>query len=97
MLFVRLARAGADAGQRQRRAHQLQEAAAADRVEPLRGVLRKLAVQEFLELGRLGDRFEAAPVFAAARALELGAERLDVVRIAHERVTGGTSSSWCCP
>ena len=47
-------------------------------IEPLGGVLRELAVQEFLELGRFGDRLEAAPVLAAARALELGAERLDV-------------------
>ena len=76
--LVRLARAGAHAGQRQRGAHQLQEAAAADRIEPLRRVLRELAVEEFLELGRLGERFEAAPVLAAARAVEPRAERLDV-------------------
>ena len=58
---LRLHRAGGDAGQRHRRAHQLQEAAAADRVEPLRRVARELAVQVVLELGRLGDFFEAAP------------------------------------
>ena len=81
MVFVRLAGAGADAGQRQRRAHQLQEAAAADRVEPLRGVLRELAMQEFLEFGRLRHRFEAAPVLPAAGAFELRAKRLDVVRL----------------
>ena len=77
-LLGRLARARADAGKRQRRAHQLQEAAAAHRVEPLGRVLRELAVQEFLELGRLGDRLEAAPVLAPARAFEPGAKRVDV-------------------
>ena len=55
-LLVRLPGAGADAGQRQRGAHQLQEAAAADRIEPLRGVLRELAMEEFLEFGGLGQR-----------------------------------------
>ena len=59
--LVGLTRAGRDAGQRQRRAHQLEESAPAHRVGPLRGVGRELAVEEFLELGRLGDGFEAAP------------------------------------
>jgi hypothetical protein len=48
--------------ERERGAHQFQEAAAPDRIEPLRGVLREFAVQEFLELGGLRQRFEAAPV-----------------------------------
>ena len=59
--FLRLHRARGDAGQRHRRAHQLQEVAAADRIEPLRGVARELAMQVVLELRRLGDFVEAAP------------------------------------
>src|SRR5688572_21284378 len=94
-LLCRLPGAGRDTGQRQRSAHQLQESAPADRIEPLGGVLRKLPVQELLELGRLGDRLETAPVLAATAAFELGAERLDVNQLRHERVTDGTSSSWC--
>ena len=54
-LLVRLARAGADARQRERRAHQLQEAAASNGIEPFGRVLRKLAVKKFLEFGCLGE------------------------------------------
>ena len=72
--LVGLAGAAGDAGQRQRRAHQLQEAAAADRVVPLRGVGRELAVEELLELGRLGDGLEAAPVLRAVGGLQPGAD-----------------------
>ncbi len=59
--LVGLARAARDAGQRERCAHQLEESAPADRVVPFRRVRGELAVEEFLELGRLGDGFEAAP------------------------------------
>ena len=97
MLFVRLARAGADAGQRQRRAHQLQESAAADRVEPLRRVLRKLAVQEFLEFGRLRDSSSRLRQYSRPRVPSSRARSASMsFDIVHERVTGGTSSSWCC-
>src|SRR5262249_35053273 len=78
--LVGLARAGADAGQRERGAHQLQEAAAADRVEPLRCVLRKFAVEERREFGRLSQRFEAAPVLPPTRALEASAKGGDISR-----------------
>jgi hypothetical protein len=96
-LFGGLARARADAGQRERCRHQLQEAAATDGIEPLGGVLRELAVQELLELRRARQRFEASPVFLATRAVELGAKRVDVLHFTHERLTGGTSSNSCCP
>jgi hypothetical protein len=92
-LLARLPRARADAGKRERRAHQLEEAAPADRVQPLRRVLRKFAVQELLELGRLGDRFEAAPVLAPAGRFQLVAKRRQVVVFSHVRITGGTSNS----
>ena len=80
-LLGRLAGAGAHASQCERRSHQLQEAATADGIEPLRGVLRKLAVKELLELGGLGDSLEAAPVLAPAGSLQPGAERLDVLDV----------------
>jgi hypothetical protein len=60
--LVRLSGAGAHASQCQRRAHQFQEAPATDGIEPLRSVLRKLAMKEFLEFRRLRHRLEAAPV-----------------------------------
>ena len=93
-LLVRLPRAGADAGQRQRRAHQLQEAAAADRIEPLRGVLRELAMQEFLELGRLGDALRGCASTRGRGCLRVwrGAPGCRIGCV-HERVTDGTSSS----
>src|SRR5262245_53569641 len=52
--LVRLPRAGADACQRQRCTHQLQEAASADGIKPLGGVLRKLSMEKLLEFRRLG-------------------------------------------
>ena len=65
--LVGLARAAGDPGQRQRRAHQLQEAATADRVVPLRGVRRELAVEEVLELGRFGDALRGCASTAGRR------------------------------
>ena len=99
--LVRLARAGRGAGQRHRRAHQLQEAAAADRVEPLGRLARELAVQELLELGRLGQLVEAPPVPACRRLLQPGADCLQIDRRPRYRASessarcfiGGTSSS----
>ncbi len=91
--LVRLPRARRHTRQGERCTHQLEEATTADRIEPLRSVLRELAMQVFLELGRFSDGFEAAPVFAPAGALQFGAERLYVGT--HERVTGDTSSNRC--
>src|SRR5262245_48058886 len=84
--FVGLSRAGTDAGERERRAHQLQEAATPDRIEPFRRVLRKLPMEELLELRCLGYRFKAPPVIAPASALEFGTKCLDVVGYGHVRV-----------
>jgi hypothetical protein len=53
---------GPDAGQRERRAHQLEKGSPADRVEPLRRVLRKFAVEVFLELRCIGHGLETAPI-----------------------------------
>ncbi len=76
--LVGLHGAGGDAGQCERRAHQLQEAAAAHRIVPFRRVGRELAVEEFLELGRFRHGFKAAPVLRAAGARELGANGVEV-------------------
>ena len=64
-LFRRLLGARADARERERRAHQLQELPASLRVIPLGGLLGKLAVQILAELERVGQFAEAAPVQAA--------------------------------
>ena len=68
----RLLGAGGHAGQRQRSAHQLQEAAPRNRIQPLRRALGKLAVHHLLKLGAAGEFFQAAPVF---RAFGLGDAR----------------------
>ena len=73
-LFGRLLRAGADAGQRQRRAHQLQELAAPLGIVPLRRLLGELAVQILAELLGVRQLAEAAPVQAPLGA---GQTRLD--------------------
>ncbi len=65
----RLHRAGADPGQRHRGAHQLEERATADRIVPLRGIRRELAVQELLEFGGFRHRLQAAPVLRSAGLL----------------------------
>ena len=69
-----LARAGGHAGQRQRRAHQLEEIAAAlDGVfilAPADGLARELALQQVLEFGRGGQVVQAAPVVAPASAFQ---------------------------
>ena len=78
--FLRLHRARGDAGERHRRAHQFQEAAAADRIEPLGRVARELAVQVVLELGRAGDFVEAAPHLRRARLLQLRAHGAKIDR-----------------
>ena len=59
----RQAHAAGHAGQRHRRAHHFQKAAARNRIDPLGSALGKFAVQRFLERGAAGKFFEAAPVF----------------------------------
>ena len=67
--LIGLNRAGrAHAGQRQRRTHQLEERTTADRIDPLGGVLGELAMEVLLELRRIGERLEAAPVLLAPGA-----------------------------
>ena len=69
-----LARAGGQSGQRQRRAHQLQEIAPAFDgifiVAPADRLLRKLALQQILKLGRRRQFVQAAPVVAPASAVQ---------------------------
>ena len=74
---LRRARAS-DTGERERRAHQFQEAAATDRVDPLGGVFWKLAMQVLLKLGGLGDFLEALPVLLSRHAAKPRADRGDV-------------------
>ena len=78
--LVRLPGAGGDPGQGKRGAHQLEEAPASDRIQPLRRMRGKFAVQERFEFRCLRQCFEAAPVLTPARALEAGAERRDIRR-----------------
>src|SRR6266849_2168181 len=61
----RLNHAAAQAGERQRRAHQLQKRAALDGIVPLFGLLRKFALDEFFEHRRVGEFFKTAPVSLA--------------------------------
>ena len=61
----RLLRAGGNAGERQRRAHQFQELAAPLRVVPLGRLLGKLAMEILAKLRRVGELPEAPPVQTA--------------------------------
>ena len=81
-VFFGLAGAGADAGERERRAHQLQELAAAGRVGELRGLRRELPLHVLAELRRVGQFLEAAPVGAA---LEAGQSRANVGEVHGQR------------
>ena len=73
-LFGRLFGARADSGERERRAHQLQELTPAFRVVPLRGLLGEFPVQVLAELERIGQFAEAAPVHAAFDAGQAGSD-----------------------
>ncbi len=66
--FIRLLGAASQAGQRDRRPHQLHETAAGDRVYPLRHMLRKLPAQRFLKLRRVGQLVDGLPVLLAGLA-----------------------------
>ncbi len=66
-----LLRARADAGERQRGAHQLEKLPASLRVVPLRGLLGEFAVKVLTEFRGVGEFAEAAPVqtpFGAGQA-----------------------------
>src|SRR4029453_10697179 len=54
--------AASPAGQGERSAHQLQEAAPRKRIQPLGSAFGELAVQHLLKFGRAGKFFETAPV-----------------------------------
>ena len=87
-LFGRLARARAEAGQRQRSAHQLQEFAAAGLVVfPLRRLPREFAEQEILESFRFGKLFQALPILRPLRARKLGANsgEIEMFWLLHQR------------
>ena len=74
--------AGADASERQRGTHELQELASARRIGELRGLGGKLPLHVFPEGGRIGQLFEAAPVGAALEASMAGMSPNDADRIA---------------
>jgi hypothetical protein len=50
----------------------------ASAIDALISFRNERAMQEFLELRRLGNRFEAAPVLRSASLLEPFANRLDI-------------------
>ena len=60
--FRRLKRATAQAGQRQRSAHQLQKRAALDRIVPLFSVLRIFAFDKLAKLRSVRQFFKTAPI-----------------------------------
>src|SRR5207302_1687710 len=72
-----------EAGERDRRAHQLQELAAAERIEPFGGASWKLAMEQLAEFLALGELFEAAPVFGALPAGQPLADRFEVHSFSH--------------
>jgi len=69
-LLVRLARAGADARQRERRAHQLQELTSTGRVVELGSLRRKLALDVLADLRSVRELLQAAPETAPLEAFE---------------------------
>ncbi len=84
----RLLGAAGQTRERERRAQELEEAAAGDTVAPfdginqllgrLRGEARKLAMQEILELGRPGELVEAAPELGPALLAQPCADLFEV-------------------
>src|SRR6266571_8798661 len=61
----RLASAGRQSRERERRAHQFEKLASANGITPLGSVLGKLAMKQLLKLLSLGQLFEATPVLLA--------------------------------
>ena len=74
--LVGLLGASGKAGQGHRRAHDLEESATGDGIDPLRSLARELALQHLVEAGSVGQLLEAAPVALAALAGEPGARLL---------------------
>ena len=70
--------AGAQSGERQRGAHEFQEATSVDVVVPFGGLTRKLPVKKFLEL--LGSRhfFQTSPVFATLTGAKALSDRIEI-------------------
>ena len=66
-LLRRLDDATTQAGERERRAHDLQERSALDRVIPFVGGVRELASHELFDDWRIREIFERAPVFFGRR------------------------------
>ena len=75
-LFFRLPRAGADAGEGERRPHQLEELPPARRVVELRSLRRELTIDVLVEFRRVGQFVETAPIGAP---FETGESRADVI------------------
>ena len=88
-LVAGLAGAGGETCQRQRGPHQLQEPATADRVEPLRGVLGELVLDELLERGRVGQLFETPPVGGSPRLRQALADGVEIQISPSGRVVHG--------
>ena len=76
--FQRLLGAGGHASHGQRCAHQFQETASGDGIQPLRGALGKFAVQHFLKFRASRQLFQAAPVLGALSFGQMGASGLQV-------------------
>ena len=76
--FQRLLGAGRHAGHGQRCAHQLQETAPGDGIQPFGGALGKFAVQHFLKFRASRQLFQAAPVLGALSFGQMGASGLQV-------------------
>ncbi len=96
--LFRLLGAGADAGERERRAHQLQELPARDGIGELGGLLGELVTHVPLKLVGLGGLFEAAPVRAALEAREAAANggnvHLDACAVRNEERGTTEGTSW---
>ena len=86
--FFGLPSAGADAGERQRGAHQLQELSTAGRVVELRGLRRELTLHVLVELLGISQLFEAAPIRAAFEASQSGCGYLRGSSCSHAGVGG---------
>ena len=78
----RLPRAGANAGERERCAHQLEKVAPALGVVPLRRLLRELTVQVVAEVRGIGQLAQAPPVEAAVRTCETRSDCSEVHMVA---------------
>ena len=78
--FERLLGAGGHSRHGQGCAHQLEESAARNRIQPLRRALGKFAVQHLLEVGTARQFLEAAPVFRTLGLGQFGTSRIQIER-----------------